>query len=568
MSMTVRTGSTARAARQWGIGVALAMLLAPCAWGATSDAPLEHLVVRGDTLYDLANTYLEDPLQWPALKSANNVADPQRLVPGTVLLIPAELLRKLGGATVVHVSGSVTLVRAGGTPEPLLAGTRLADGDVVKTARNGFATFELLDGSLVRATGDSEVVMQRLKYMMRRQRADTVINLEKGRVESSVAPQAPTGSRFRIRTPLMAAGVRGTRFGVSLTEEGAMTTDVLEGRVELVGRDAAATDAAGNPPVSVSAGQGAAVATRDGVAQPVALLAAPDLSAIPPALQHPLIDLSFSDVPGASAYRAYLSRDAAIEQVEDNGVFPSARLRFEDIDDGDYVVVVRAIDASGIEGLPAVRAVRLKARPEPPLTLAPGQDRELDSGEVTLQWTTSSGVVGYDLQVASDEPFQHIVVERNNLAADSHGLSGLASGVYYWRLRSIRRDAAGRPDAGPYSEARRFSVRRANVPVSAPQQQGDRMLFRWDGEPGQRYLLQIAKDAGFATIASQMRTAEPQADIGELAGGEYYLRIQATDSDGYVRKFTKPQRFRVMSIVRTGDGQPLVAPDGTAIERP
>jgi hypothetical protein len=50
----------------------------------------EHVVRRGDTLWDLANRYLGNPFVWPRIHSANRqvVADPHWIYPEQVLVIP------------------------------------------------------------------------------------------------------------------------------------------------------------------------------------------------------------------------------------------------------------------------------------------------------------------------------------------------------------------------------------------------------------------------------------------------------------------------------------------------
>src|SRR5690606_28153887 len=158
---------------------------------------------------------------------------PYRVPVGSRMEIPLELLRrKAGGATVVHVTGTVTRARPGQAAEALAMSERVVDGDTIETAPDGFVTLELARGSHVRIVGDSTVHMQRLRYVVRRKRADTLIEMDKGRVESSVPRRAGGGNRFRIQAPLMAAGVRGTHFGVTVTASGAVTSDVLEGVVD------------------------------------------------------------------------------------------------------------------------------------------------------------------------------------------------------------------------------------------------------------------------------------------------------------------------------------------------
>ncbi|HEX9722736.1 MAG TPA: LysM peptidoglycan-binding domain-containing protein [Vicinamibacteria bacterium] len=57
-----------------------------------------HIIVRGDTLWDLANTYFQNPFLWPQLWDANRyITDPHWIYPGDPLVIPdLDLLRAAG----------------------------------------------------------------------------------------------------------------------------------------------------------------------------------------------------------------------------------------------------------------------------------------------------------------------------------------------------------------------------------------------------------------------------------------------------------------------------------------
>lgn len=52
--------------------------------------PKEHVVRRGDTLWDLARSYLNDPFRWPMIYEANRriVENPNRIFPTERLIIP------------------------------------------------------------------------------------------------------------------------------------------------------------------------------------------------------------------------------------------------------------------------------------------------------------------------------------------------------------------------------------------------------------------------------------------------------------------------------------------------
>lgn len=541
--------------------MAVACVFGVAAAHAQQAEPVRHVVRDGDTLYELAQAYLEDPGQWPALARANGNPDPRRLQPGSIILVPDELLRKKpGGARVLHVSGTVRYAIRSGSTGTLERGMRLIDGDRISTDAGGFATLEMADGSVVRMAGDSELRLERLKYSVTKKRADTALTLDKGRVESRVSPQRPSGSRFQVDTPLMAAGVRGTEFGVSVRDGSSATSDVLEGEVELRVARSGAT-------ARVGAGIGGAVAAGGQTATLAPLLAAPDLSGVQALQQRPIIDLAFPALAGAASYRAYIWPADAAERVSGNLVSASPRVRFAGLDDGDYVVRINGVDAQGIEGRPVTWPIKLKARPEPPVTIAPPDGGTVEQTEATLRWTDREGLTGYRLQVARNPDFGDLVVDDSQVPGASRTVTGLSSGTYYWRVGSVVRGKDGQPDAGPYGDPRRFMVRLPVAGQLGMNQQGDEVVLNWDGEDGQRYLVQIARDAGFADLAAQHITTERKWALGELPAGEYFVRIQATDGDGYVRDFTRPQRFRVNRFVRSGDG-PLRSGDGQEIRLP
>jgi ferric-dicitrate binding protein FerR (iron transport regulator) len=99
----------------------------------------------------------------------------------------------------------------------------------LKTARGSEADITLRDGSVIVVTEDSEITMSR--FVLGESRY-TSIGLLVGRVKMTVG-KLQKGGEFNVNTIVVTAAVRGTVFGASVREDGAVLIDVEYGLVEV-----------------------------------------------------------------------------------------------------------------------------------------------------------------------------------------------------------------------------------------------------------------------------------------------------------------------------------------------
>ncbi len=538
----------------------------------SGEAAFSYTTVQGDTLIGLGRRFLVDPAQWPELARLNSVRQPNRMPRGAVLRIPLRLMAtESAPALVTAVSGDARAAGKAGEA-PLVAGQSVPEGSELRTGE-GNITVRLVDGTVLRLRAASRLQIEESNRVPRAGVVRSGVVLQQGQIEVQARPAAAGQPGFRVGTPQGVLGVRGTEFRVSAQAAPGLTRgEVLEGAV-------AASGAAAQPAQLVKAGFGVVVDSAGRVAPPVPLLPAPNLAQLPALQERPLVRFSLPAVAAAIGFRAQVSRDASFEQVltevltevqteVQTGVktdvkAASSELRIADLPDGDYVLRVRAVDASGLQGLDSDHRFRLKARPEPPLPQAPAPRAVVTGDRVELAWTSNPDARSYRLQLSRSNDFSAPLRDLPGQPAGTLALAGLAPGNYFWRLASERSAA----DQGPFGAVSQFEMRLLPPAPGAPQVGvGDQGLrLAWEGTPGQTFELQLARDRAFTTVVLQRSTDTPALDVPLPGSGRFFVRVRARDADGYIGPYSTPQQFDIPNCLRDAsgacvkaDGQPVI----------
>jgi len=521
---------------------AACLLLAAPAWAADAVPEPVHEIttVRGDTLIGLGRRFLVDTAAWPELARANALKNPNRIATGTVLRVPLRLMRtEAVPATLVNVVGQASPGPGGAALRP---GQTVPEGGPVATGPDGHVTIRLVDGTLLRLRPNSLLQLRESRRVPDANAVRSGARLQQGRVEVEAAP-APTGRPgFTIDTPQGVLGVRGTEFRVQAdTVQGLTRGEVLGGSVAFEGaRNAERVDA----------GFGTVIGAGGSVAPPVRLLPRPDTTALPALQERLLMRFALPPQPGAVAWRGQVARDAAFEQVVADLTSATPELRFAELPDGDYVLRVRAIDAQGLEGQDTDFRFRLKARPEAPLPQSPPPRAVSFGGRADFAWAANAEAASYRLRLSTDAGFQTVVRDLTDLRGLATTVEGLPPGTYHWQLASVRADG----DRGPWGEARSFELRPL-PPTPPPPTVGDQgVSFSWEGAPGQTFEFQVARDAAFSALVLERKLQQPGIALPLPGTGRFYVRLRATDADGFVGPYTTPQYFDVPNCLRDGQG--------------
>lgn len=137
-----------------------------------------------------------------------------------VLMQPSWALSSVGEITLVI--GQSEIERTPGTSLVPAKGDVIKQGDVIKTTANGHIHIRFVDGALVSVRPNSVLSIQEFRYNPADPAVSVVrMNLDRGEVRSiSGAAAQSAKDRFRLNTPLVAIGVKGTDFVTQSSPEG------------------------------------------------------------------------------------------------------------------------------------------------------------------------------------------------------------------------------------------------------------------------------------------------------------------------------------------------------------
>ena len=164
----------------------------------------------------------------------------QRGIAGLVLslavaLIAVQCNKKAGDTAanrsmvVVFVTGDVRVIRGdSGNEEPLKVGQVVRPNDQIKTTQ-GKVDLQTRTGSAIRISESTTLTVASLAGG---EGGETRLKMNHGGILANVQ-KASSAEEFSVVTPTAVAGVRGTKFGVNVAEDGRPRVKVIEGKVAM-----------------------------------------------------------------------------------------------------------------------------------------------------------------------------------------------------------------------------------------------------------------------------------------------------------------------------------------------
>jgi hypothetical protein len=449
---------------------------------------------------------------------------------------------KSGSAKVLGASGGVQVMLDGANEGTSVHVAQvLNQGSRVVVSPGGFVSLRLADGSLVRLFSNSNLKLESLPSARNAgaQASPTVLLLDKGSLDAEVVRKNAGGLGFEVRSPSAVAGVRGTRFGVTVQENGDFVGDVRRGRV--------AVNALGSQKsVELEAGRGVKVDPHFGLGESFALLpAVPDVPIAPLIIDETaFLQVAYASVPGALHYQFQISRDESMTQVIRNGLFEKPRALFAGVPSGKYFVAVRPVDQTGARGAEAIQPLQIKRKAAAPLLSIPASGPMLSEDAATVTCGHVEGASKYQIQVATDVDFKNKIVDLAGLPKCQASLPMHFSGDVYWRAAvtlSSAPTSAGRLPGAALQSAWSAPMRIELAPGLLKQA----VLLGQDADPQNesariRYRVQMATDSKFMNIVQDQLLASETLPLN-VSPGQYYVRWKGVMPDQPESEFSMAQ---------------------------
>ncbi|MCC8997471.1 MAG: FecR domain-containing protein [Nitrosomonas sp.] len=496
-----------------------------------------YIFKRGDNLWNFTEKHLVSMKHLDGIIRLNHIHNPYFVPPGTQLRVPIPWTKQHGQAyaEVIQARGAVTLHRKGQTDTSLQSAMQLLIGDEIQTGEGAFLTLKFADDTQLNVQPNSYLRLHDMRILGDYGLIDTMIELQKGRVESSVPKNPENGTRFRIRTPSAISSVRGTDFRVGVVEvESASTSEVLTGAVEVEGKDKV---------IKVREKYGTFATVGKPPQPPIKLLSPPDLSGTNDYYRELPLVINIKPIRGAQAYRAQIANDREFNNLITE--FTTTKLPFRDgnLPDGNYWLRIRGIDQSWIEGFDAAKPISLNARPELPFILSPMPDGVMNPEKHEFKWAKQEEVSHYAVMVSDSADFSSLNYFNPEFKDNELILSErLSPGQYFWRIMAV----SPQEGAGPMSDVMAFRVPHPGPSLEDAKFDENSMTFSWRAPAeGQRFHFQFASDSEFNQIIHDEVTTASQVVIKKPESGVYYLRTKTIESDGFQGPWGSPQTIDV-----------------------
>lgn len=533
------------------VALLFCILLVPFSSSASeTDQDWIYVAKPGDNLWDITTKYLTGIKYWRPVQRLNNITRPRQIPPGTQIRIPVKWSKVMfANVRIKAVQGPVKIRKADLNVESAAqAGEKLSQNDTVITPDDASVLLEFADGSELLLISNSNLRLETLKAYGDGDVADSQVRLKQGQAENHANPDKIPGTRFKITTPSAVMAIRGTNFRVGSDEAGSHI-EVTRGSISVANNESESL---------LKAGYGMVTQADKSLQAPVPLLTAPDLSSVPDVIETPVVNLNIKTVAEAVGYRVQVVKSQRLNVLLYDSQYQPGRiyLDFTNLVDGNYVMRVRAVDASGLEGKESVADFTLNARPVPPVNIYPATGASIIENKPEFHWARPDGSSSYQLQIFAGQSEATPLIDKKQLNGERFTAEiQLPAGEYQWRVQA--NDQHGQP--GPYGHFQSFRILPEPPAMSDPLLDEKSLTLQWNADDrSHKYQFQMSHDKGFSELLVDEELDASRYVFNNPQPGYYHMRVSTIDADGYQGPYSPVQRFEVPPPDRTWLGVVMI----------
>ncbi len=208
-----------------------------------------------------------------------------------------------------------------------------------------------------------------------------------------------------------------------------------------------------------------------------------------------------------------------------------------------YFWRVRATNSSGTSAYSEIWGFLIGPLPDVPILSSP-TDGYSSTANPLLSWNPSANATAYHLQVATDDSFSFVVINRAWMLTDTHfQTAGLTPNIYYWRVEGLSQIGTS-----SWSQARSFRIRPELVivnPFTVPVLDNASPIFKrcLTNPPlfgGNVDTLVFTVSVSDSTICKASILNRDTLVITGIWSGQVTVTVVGTDKDGTTTSYTTP----------------------------
>ena len=153
----------------------------------------------------------------------------------------------------------------------------------------------------------------------------------------------------------------------------------------------------------------------------------------------------------------------------------------------------------------------------------------------TFSWSKVRDASAYEIIIASDSNFAHVVTDQIVNGLSYTGNVPLGDGVYYWQVRAYTPDL----QPGKFSATSSFTIDTTPPPapiLTSPAnniQMSRRPVFSWNKISGAaKYYIEIDNNSDFSSLEWASLKEETTHRVTFMRAGTYFWRVRAKDRVG------------------------------------